>query len=232
MTDSKRKFLKLIGTLCFINLVSFLVYYFCYYVFEGAARAYIFYFYSEIIKVLLPVFSAVSVFVTYARHSVGRCFFRALLTTLPWLIYILPYNAYTYAYGGMLIEDVIFYASLETLFVFALLYLETVILAFIMIAASRIFLKRKKIPFSKSAILSGNDPLDFSTPSVIGVFSGCILFFVYNLVREIIDTVDFIGYAEGIYETTEIIYMVAKYVFILGMLLISHFSAHRLKRNL
>jgi len=132
----------------------------------------------------------------------------------------------------MLIEDVIFYASLETLFVFALLYLETVILAFIMIAASRIFLKRKKIPFSKSAILSGNDPLDFSTPSVIGVFSGCILFFVYNLVREIIDTVDFIGYAEGIYETTEIIYMVAKYVFILGMLLISHFSAHRLKRNL
>jgi hypothetical protein len=88
------------------------------------------------------------------------------------------------------------------------------------------------MPSNRHAILSGNDPFDFSTPSAIGIFSGCFLLFLYNLIREIIDTIDFLGYANGFYESSEIIYMVAKYVFILAMLLVSYFSAYKLKQKM
>jgi hypothetical protein len=88
---------------------------------------------------------------------------------------------------------VISFASLHTLFMVAILYLESLILSVVMIGAAQIFFKIKKMPSNKHAILSGNDPFDFSTPSAIGIFSGCFLLFLYNLIREIIDSKD-MGY--------------------------------------
>ncbi len=232
MENKKTFSRKLVGALCFINLISFLVYYLTTYVFEGAVSAYVFYFYTEIVRFVLPIASALAIFVTYAKASIGKCFLHTLFYTLPWLIYLFPYNAYKYAYGGLVIEDVFIYASLETLFILAMLYLVSLVLSFIMIFAAHLLLSRKKAPFKKSAVLIGDDPLDFNSPSAIGIFSGCFTLFLYNLIREIIDTVDFIGYADGVYENAEIIYMVFKYVFILGMLLASYFAAHRMKRSL
>ena len=212
MESQKTLVKKLVGALCLVNLISFLVYYLTTYVFDGAASVYVFYFYTEIVRNILPIVSALLVFVTYAKASVGKCFLRALYCTLPWLISILPFYAYEYAYQGLVIESVISFALLHTLFMIAVLYLETLIIAFIMIGSARFFLYRKKVPYTKSAILSGNDPLDFSTPSVVGLFAGCSALFLYNLIREIVDTVQFIGYAEGVYEPTEIIYMVITYL--------------------
>ena len=232
MASKKIALKKLVGTLCLINLVSFLTYYLTTYVFAGTVSVYVFYFYTEIVRIIIPIASAVAIFVTYAKESAGKCFLHSLYCTLPWLISLFPFYAYEYAYQGLVIETVISFAALHTLFMVAVLYLENLILGLIMIAASRFLLSIKKVPYTKSAILCGNDPLDFSTPSSVGLFAGCSLLFLYNLIREIVDTVQFIGYADGIYEPFEIIYIVIKYVFILGTLLASYFAAHKLERSL
>lgn len=232
MESNKALFKELVGMLWLVNVISFLIYYLTTYVIEGAVAAYFFYFYTEIVRIIIPIASAVAVLVTFAASSVPKCLLLTLYCTLPWLIYLLPYNAYKYAYGGLVIEDVIYYALIETAFVLFMLYLLTLFLTLIMATAAYFFMRTKKMPFKRSAILSGSDPLDFSTPSAIGIFAGCIPLFLYNLIKEIVYTVDFIGYADGVYETGEIIYMVIKYVFILGMLLLSYFTAHKLKKIL
>lgn len=230
---SKNTFFRaLVGALCLINLASFLVYYFTTFIFVGEVSTYIFYFYTEIVRTTVPIISALAIFVTYAKSSVGKSLLYTVFFTLPWLIYLFPYNAYKYAYGGLVIEEVLLYASLETLFVLAMLFLVTLLLALIMIATSYASIKLKKKPFNRAAILSGSDPLDFSTPSAIGIFSGCSVIFLYNLVNEIVDTVQFIEYANGVYQNSEIIYIIIKYVFILGMLLFSYFTAHKLKKSM
>lgn len=231
MTAKNKKYSRFIGALCLVNVLSFLVYYFCVYVFSGDATAYALYFYSEVVKVILPIASATAVLISYARESVGKCLLRALIFTLPWLIYLFPFYAYEYAYQRLVIEAVISFATIHTAFMIAMLYLETVVISAIMIFAARLFLKKKKMPYSRIAILSGDDPLDFATPSVIAIFSGCSALFLYNLIKELIYTIDFIKVADGIYENADIIYMVIKYVFILGMLILSHFIAHRLKKR-
>ena len=205
MESNKASFGKLVGALCLVNAISFLIYYFTTYVIEGEAAAYFLYFYTEIIRIILPIASAVAVLVTFASSSVPKCLLRTLYCTLPWIIYLLPYNAYKYAYGGLVIEDVIYYALIETAFILLMLYLLTLLLTSIMTAAVYVYMKTKKMPFKRSTILSGEDPLDFSTPSAIGIFAGCIPLFLYNLIKEIVYTVDFIGYADGVYETGEII---------------------------
>ena len=230
--SQKTSLKKPILILCFINFISFLTYYFTTYVFHGTVPVYIFYFYTEAARIVLPTAAALIAFVAYAKGSVGRSLLHLLYATLPWLICIFPFYAYEYAYQKLVIEAVMSFATLHTIFMIAILYLESLVLSIVMIAAARIFLKAKRMPSNRHAILSGNDPLDFSAPSAIGIFSGCSVLFLYNLIREIIDTVNFLGYANGFYESAEIIYMVTKYVFILGMLLISYFTSHKLKQKL
>lgn len=232
MKSKKTFFGRLVTLLCLTNLLSLLIYYFTTYVFANAASAYVFYFYTETVRVIIPAVSALAIFVTYATSSLKKCFLRTLYCTLPWLIYLLPYNAYKYAYGGLLIEDVLLWATVETLFILLMLYLLTLILSAVMIGTSHVFLKVKAHSFRRSAVLDGDDPLDFSTPSSIGIFAGCLPIFIYNLVNEIIDTVNFISYADGVYEISEIVYMLIKYAFILGMLILSYFTAHKLKKLL
>jgi hypothetical protein len=72
-------------------------------------------------------------------------------------------------------------------------------------------------------------PFAFDTPVSRGLLAPCLLMFVYTLVIEIIDTVTFIiDYYDSL-RIDEIIYISAKYVFILILFFLSMVVARAVK---
>lgn len=214
------------------NILRFLLYYISTYVTESAAMVYISSYFSEITYMLLPLVTVALIITPYAKCGVGKALLCAIPFSLTEILYLFPYRAFELAYSGYEITETILFSVFITLITVILNYIKAALLLFIIIFLTRIFAKLQRVKkYSLESALTDKDPFDFSKPLTKGIFGASLTVFAFAVISEIIDTVSFLYNYSGTYRTTEIIYMLFRYVFILGMLIISHVTAHYVKRK-
>lgn len=218
--------------LALINVLAFLVYYTVFYVWKNQPTLYVFYYFTEIVNILLPILAATALFISYAKHGVNKSLLYSLYFSLTWILHLFPYYAYEYAYQRLDFEAVLAFAALHTVFMIIVVYIEITVLFLLMIFVTEKIAKKKYGSFNKEIIFERTRFGDFDNPVSVGLLSASLAMFVYNLSSEIIDTVSFIRDVWGYYETGEIIYIVFRYFFILAMLFVSHLAANYAKKKL
>ncbi|MBE6645503.1 MAG: hypothetical protein E7612_09060 [Ruminococcaceae bacterium] len=232
VTNSKQYIKK--GALIFalVNFLTFFVYYFCVYTLSNQFTLYFYFYFSELTEAVLPVAASCVLFVLSAKYNIKKTFLNSLFFSLTWILYFFPYYAFEYAYEMLDIYTVLAFSAIHTVFMTLVIYIEITILYLLMIFLTEKIAKRSGIPYRREEILKKSNALDFSNPITVGVFSASAAVFVYNLTNEIIDTVSFLLDVEGAYESGEIIYIVFRYLFILALLMLSHFAAMLIKNKL
>ena len=227
MSDQKistvRKYVLLFSAL---NLTSFFIYYTAFYIYRSQASLYVFFYSNELFSIILPLIAAAGIFQVYSSTSLNRSLLVCLYFTLPFLIYLFPYYAYEYAnaYIGLEITSVLFFATVHTLFMVAVTYLQIFVLFLLMLFVYGRICAGKGIEDAKGAI-SGKHMPKLTDPVAVAVFSAAGTMFVYNLVLEIIDTVSYLSDGFGIYDAGDILYIVFRYVFIFAMLFVSYVAS-------
>ena len=82
--------------------------------------------------------------------------------------------------------------------------------------------KIKETPDEEILAQSGTGIFDFSNPFPLGIFAAAFTNFCLNLIREAIDTVQYLVDYAGYYRVDEIIYITACYIFLLLELFACH----------
>ena len=224
---------KMTAVFTTVNFLSFLLYYFTFYVIKTQVSLhYLFYFFNELVRTLLPIIAVLASFITFTMRGFRRASLHALLFTLSWIINLFPYYAFEYAYQGIEISAVLTFALIHTLFMILVIYIEIIVLLLLMIFVTEKIGKISFANYDRRSSLFERDIFDFSKPLCAGILSVSAAVFIYNLICEIIDTVSFIKDVYGIYDAKEIIYMVFKYIFIMIMFVLSYFTAHFVKSRL
>ena len=229
----KNAFLILIGILSITNIICFVLYYVSSFLASSAVLLYVYVYFSEIAMIHLPLICAAFTLTVYAKQGINKALLYAIPCSLCAFFYTFPYRAFEFAYEGYEITATLLLALLETLLTVIVNYIEITVLLLLIIFVTKIIAKSKGIPnFNFNAALSEKETFDFDKPLTAGIFSAACAVFVYSLIIEIIDTVSFLINYSGTYRIGEILYILFRYVFILGMLIISHALTHYAKRRL
>ncbi len=213
-----------------VNIFRFLLYYISTYVTESEAMIYISSYFSEISYMLLPLITSAFALCTYKERGFGKAMLVAIPFSITEFLYLFPYRTFELAYQGYEITVTLLFAILIALITIILNYLKALFLLFIIIFLTRIFAKRNskaKSNFKES--FSGGGAFDFSPPETKGIFGASLTVFIFAITSEIIDTVSFLINYSGTYRTSEILYMLFRYIFIFAMLIISHALAYYVK---
>lgn len=169
---------------------------------------------TEIVSWLLPCVCAVILTVICARYDLRTALIKGIPLTLTNLIYTVPYYYLIgIAYGLDSIESILLSLGVSTAYLL-IFYAHTALL----FLAARYLLSRTKAIDS----LSVGGMLDLSSPATLGIFAVSAIEFVIKLCVELWQSVSyFIEYA-GDYRGDDILYMVIRFIFILGMLFVAH----------
>lgn len=214
-------FKKTVILLAVLNLAAFFIYHLTTYTVGGTVAAFIFYYFHEAVEFCLPLIAALSLYATYLKRGNGAALLRALPYSLTFLLFLFPYNAFTYAYEGIEIGGVMLFASLSALFSTVVIYIETVVLfLLISLVSARLSIKRGRGDGIGALDIAG--PFDLDSPINCGILSAAGAMFIYKLVYEVIDTVNYLIDYSGTYLIGEIIYMVFRYIFLLILALGAH----------
>ena len=229
----KNAFLILIGILSITNIICFVLYYVSSFLTSSTVLIYAYVYFSEIAMIHLPLICAAFTLTVYAKQGINKALLYAIPCSLCAFFYTFPYRAFEFAYEGYEITATLLLALLETLLTVIVNYIEITVLLLLIIFVTKIIAKSKGIPnFNFNTALSEKETFDFDKPLTAGIFSAACAVFVYSLIIEIIDTVSFLINYSGTYRTGEILYILFRYVFILGMLIISHILTHYAKRKM
>lgn len=217
------------GLFSLMAFSAFLIYYFECYIFD--ANANVTSYYTEILFFLMPILAAVSMLPIFAKKGFALTLLTGFLYSLTWLLWFFPYYAFLYAYQYILIGDVLLLATIESLFMMFLFFIQTMLIFLIMILFTRIFARKERGQFSFLKHLSKIGATDFSIPITAGIFVGSIAMFVYKIVlllnNEIIP-----GIVDGNYTTEKILILCARFIFLLALLIVSHILACKRKDKL
>lgn len=231
METKKKK--TLLITLCILsaaNILCFALYYLSAFITSNAAIQYTYFYFAEIAATVLPMVTAAAMLIAYAKRGINKAILYALPCVLTRILYLFPYCAFEYAYEGYEITSTLLFALLETFLTLIAIYIESTVLFLLMIFVTKIIAKAKGFErYNFKEALSEKEFFDFEKPLTAGIFSAACAVFVYNLALEIYDTVNFLISYSGTYRTSEIFYILFRYVFILAMLLISHLTAYLTK---
>ncbi len=228
MNDIEKRFFKKSAIYFLIaEILCFLAFYIAAFTLPHEVTAYAYYYLVEVVDFALPVFAAFTVYIAYSKLGVGGALIRAIVPSVTTLAYVFPYHAFAYAYEQMVITDVLLYSSIQAAFALVVAYVKIVALAFVMIFASR--MRTKKHTLGK---ISSNPAFDLSIPLNFAIFASTAAMFVYKLAIEIYDTVVYITEYIETYVTSEIVYMVFRYIFLLILLLGVHFAVCKIKNKL
>jgi len=229
----KNAFLILIGILSLTNIMCFVLYYVSSFLTSSKVLIYVYVYFSEIAMTLLPLISAAFTLTVYAKRGINKALICAIPCSLCTILYTFPYRAFEFAYEGYEITATLLLALFEAVVAITVNCIEIIVLLLLIIFVTKIIAKSKAIPnFVFNAALCEKDPFDFDKPLTSGIFSAACAVFVYSLITEIIDTISFLVNYSGTYRIGEILYILFRYVFILGMLIISHTLTHYAKRRL
>ena len=136
------------------------------------------------------------------------------ILSLSRLFYMLPYSYLYFEYNGYDTLESITLALAAGAFDFILTLAITLSLSFV-----------AAFVLSRSADADAKDSFglfDFSRGPVRSAFVMALIIFIYNLIREIIVTVDYLIEYAGTYRVGEIVYMVFTYLFMLVSLVLMH----------
>lgn len=189
---------------------------------------------TTLTETALPLIAAASMLAAYSSVLHFKLpLLHALMYSLAWLITSFAEYFIEHSYAGYTLPSALLFSFVWGLLMAVAMYAELVVLFFIIIFASRIFASRR---LGGTLVLdehiSKDRPFDFSDPIAVGVFSASTALFLWNLGMEIANTVNFILECAGLYTVSEIFYILFRYVFILGALLLSHFLAFFAKNKL
>ncbi len=213
-----------IGALIFIYIISFLLNYIALYISSGTAMLFISSYFSEVCRIIISPTAAVLMLFAYCKGGIRSAILRGIFFSVCTVIYTAPSSALNYAYSGYEITDVLILSLLNSL----LSAFYSVITYSLLFLIMLLILKRCGNGDVKAELECAR-ALDFSSPLSLAALSACGCVFVYGLIREIIDTVEFlIKYSES-YTAAEIFTMLIRYVFILAMVFISYFITFSIK---
>jgi predicted exporter len=166
---------------------------------------------TEIVGWLMPCVCAVILTVTCLHYDLRTALIKGIPLALTNLVYTIPYYYLIgIAYRLDSIESILL--SLGVSAAYLLLFYAHTLLLFL---AARYLLSRTREAIS----LSEGRTLDLSSPATLGIFAISAVEFIIRLCIEIWQSVSyFIEYA-GDYRGDDILYMLIRFVFILGMLL-------------
>ncbi len=232
MTKKNKFTLIILAIASGANILRFLLYYISSYVTQSVAMVYISSYFSETVYMLLPLVTAALIITPYAKHGIGRALLCAIPFSLTEILYLFPYRAFELAYEGYEITETLLFSLVITVITVILNYAKTALLLFIIIFLTRIFAKpRGNEKFSFKSAIYESCAFDFEKPLTKGIFGAALTVFIFATVSEIIDTVSYLLNYAGTYRASEILYILFRYIFILAMLIISHATAHYVKRK-
>ena len=187
--------------------------------------------FTTLAETVLPLITAVALLSAYViSGSFKKPLLHALIYSLVWFITVFAEYLIVHSYAGYRIGHALLLSAGWSVLMTVTMYAELAVLFFIIIFAARIFANRRsgaerginEYIFSESAF-------DFHNPVTVGIFSASALLFFYNLGVEIANTVEYLKSCAGIYTVWEIAYLVFEYLYVLGLLLLSHYIAFRMK---
>ena len=146
--------------------------------------------------------------------STRKWLFSALPLSLTRIFYIIPYSYLYFEYTGYDTRESLLLALAQGALDFVL---TLVILIALSLAAAFLFSHATGSDEKKSFAL-----FDFSSGYVRAAFAMSLAVFLYDLIGELVNTVDYLIEYAGTYRTGEIIYIIFSYLFMLAMLVIMH----------
>ena len=208
-------------------LVSFLLYYLSSYVIGASFLNYFTYFYQDTVTSLFTLIALSLILVKFSEKGCKAALIAEIKYALIPMIYSLPYYAFRFAYLEYEIGAVILLSVGISLLYSITVYAIVALLLFIYnFAVKKLTRKKEKGARNSNVECTENNSLsafDFSIPHSVGIACAAGVVFVYNLIYEIIDTVGFLTSYSGTYTFGEIIYIMARYLFILFIFLISQY---------
>ncbi len=209
-----------------VNLFAFLLSYIPTYVLESSVLAYISPFLSDIISYTLPLAAAAAAAAVFSRKGTKGAVIYALLLSLTRLAYSLPYEYIKYVYDGYVSTDALLLSLIMSVLHIAILFAEALLLLLLIIFLTSKFAMDGAIGASRTKeALTAVKAFDLSLPTTAALLIGAAPGFVYSLIIEIIDTVNFILRYSGAYRAGEVVYISARYIFILAVFFLSYFIA-------
>ncbi len=206
---------KACAIFCGVNFAVFILYYLANYILTDNASLYISSFAVELLLTVLPVTAAALSSAVWERTDAASAFKLLIATTLPSLLFRIPLEYMNYMDSGYLSEEAVLIAVLISLLYVAFFYAEASVYLLIIKGLS-----------ARSPSASKVGLLDLSSPLNLSLFICASARFIFNLIFELIDTVSFLTSYSAVYTAGEIIYICARYIWILAMLAASYMSAH------
>lgn len=230
MKQKKLGMLKLFALSALFNLLVFLFDYIVNYIPGLEYFAYFTIFLSELCESVFP-FSAAMVSLSFLINKSGRgAIFAGAVFSLGAIFRIFPTDYLAYMSLGYSTPDALLYGASAAFLSLLLILLEAVIILFIILFFTKLFVKEKGLLSASSfSSLSAFSPFDFSVAS-LSVLIGAAPRFIYSIIMEIIDTVDYITRYFGTYKLGEIVYISVRYLLILLTLFLTQLLACFIKR--
>lgn len=228
MTKAKnRAELKLSLLLIFTYIFSFSLYCISNFLFPNEFLAYTLYFIKNAISSMFPIIALVLILPAYSERKVKGALISAIKFSLIPILYSFPAYAFEYAYAGYTIDFVLLLSLGSTILSSITVYAELLLLLLLFVFVFKNCEKKKGASDLniKNALAEENSAFNFSSSATLGFLSSAGAIFIYNIAREIYDTVIFLINYEGTYSTNEIVYIMYRYIYILLIFVISHYSA-------
>ena len=229
--NEKRIFKISLISLAALNLLAFIVYHLTMITFPGSVSAYIFFYFSEIVDFIMPLFIATMLYAAYTVKGQAHALIRAIPYSLTTLLCKFPSYAYDYAYQKIEIDGVMFYSALYSLFDLLVTYLEVTVLFLLIMVVVKIYKNKKEIS-DTAEIFVCTKPLDLEAPINLGIMASCVAMFIYKLVKEIIDNVTFFKRYIDTYSVEDIVYISFRYIYLLALLILSYIAITLIKNKL
>ncbi len=203
-----------------ISLISFLIFYIPnYFISNNEPLIYISYFIREFIDSFIPVFSAAVIYFADCDKKLFKRFLSALKLSLPRLIYVIPYYYLYYMSQGFDSLESLMYLSVHSVFLMLVFPVE---LSLYVIIASFLGKRRARKTGYKLNFEEERGIFDLATPFAFSLFSISLSRFTYDTVMEMRDAISYLVNYAGSYRTSEIIFMLIKFLFVLATLLAMH----------
>ena len=215
---TKNPFSLTLITSAIFNIAILAVYLTTAYILKSEIAIYAFHFISEILKATLPLFIACGLAEIYKEKGLRNALLLTVIFALIPLLEVIP--RLVISLSGSDFWDAMLIILLESVLAIAIAYFKYALLLLLIIFIRRKFAKQEEE--ENLTTLNLKNLFDFSNLTIFSIFSAAGAIFIYNMIFEIIDTVDYLIRYQGSYRIDEIIYIAVSYIVILASLFISH----------
>ena len=189
------------------QIATFILYYLSNYIFVIDALTYVWIFVQRATYMLLPIIGGVVLLADAAYIPSRKWLLHAIPITLTRSVFLIPYYYLLVIVEGYDSIESLTYSALLTLGELVIGYILTVLLTFLL----SLFIRRRS-GTELSYALAKKTTLDFADPVSLSFILLSALSALYFIIKEIIDTVQFISEYGTRFTETEIIYLCVSFI--------------------